>query len=136
MKILWIDDNESILSTFKEMLEAEGHTVDTATTGVRGLQMIREANFAKVPYGVLFTDLDLGPASLDGWKILDILANTNYLRKFLVTGNNLTPTQLDRLSVAKAEYLVKGLDLTEKVLNLVAGLEITANGQKTDSPAI
>jgi len=52
--ILVIDDEEVIRALFKETLEELGHTVITASTGSKGLELVKQRNF-----DLLFLDLKM-----------------------------------------------------------------------------
>jgi excisionase family DNA binding protein len=78
--ILVIDDDEFILSVFKETLEEAGHTVITADTGQKGL-----AGIMKQDFDLIFLDLKL--PGTDGAKILsEIRAVKEKLPVIIITG--------------------------------------------------
>ncbi|MBI2880537.1 MAG: PAS domain S-box protein [Candidatus Tectomicrobia bacterium] len=61
-RILIIDDEEEIVKLFHEVLELEGHAVETATDPHDGL-----AQFRKRPFDLVFTDL--GMPGMPGWEV-------------------------------------------------------------------
>jgi excisionase family DNA binding protein len=78
--ILVIDDDEFILSVFKETLEEEGHTVITADNGQKGLAHVMEQDF-----DLIFLDLKMPGA--DGAEILrNIRAVKENLPVIIITG--------------------------------------------------
>lgn len=70
-RILYIDDEETLRETFKELLEIDGHTVDTAESGHEGLKIFSEKLAAGIKYNVVFTDL--GMPGMDGWEVAEQL---------------------------------------------------------------
>jgi len=62
-RVLVIDDEEMILSLFKETLEEQGHTVITADTSAKGLAYVMRQNFDLIL-------LDLKMSGTDGAEIL------------------------------------------------------------------
>ena len=62
-KILIVDDDESIGSLFKDVLELEGHVVTTATESLKGLELAKEKD-----YNLIF--LDLMMPGIDGAEFL------------------------------------------------------------------
>jgi DNA-binding response OmpR family regulator len=63
MRILIVDDEPHILSTFSFCLEAEGYYVDTARDGAEGL-----TKFGKGPWDVVI--LDIRMPRIDGVEVL------------------------------------------------------------------
>jgi CheY-like chemotaxis protein len=55
LHILLIDDEPMVSAVIREMLEAEGHTVEVAASGEAGL----EAYDARGPFGLVITDMSL-----------------------------------------------------------------------------
>ena len=66
MKILVIDDERSIRNLMQEILEDEGHSVDVAEDGAKGVEMAD-----KEKYDVIFCDIKM--PSLSGEEVLDTL---------------------------------------------------------------
>lgn len=82
-KILIIDDNEDILSIFKESLADEGYDVSIANSGKKGIELINKKQF-----DLLVTDINMpGISGIDILKkakdhclnIPIILMSANYL---------------------------------------------------------
>ena len=79
-RILVIDDEELVLSVFKETLEAEGHTVVTAKTGAKGLAYVLQQDF-----DLIFLDLKM--PNTDGAEILhEIRSVKRKLPVIIITG--------------------------------------------------
>ena len=79
-RILVIDDEEIILSLFKETLEEKGHTVVTADTSARGLAHVMQRDF-----DLIFLDLKM--SGTDGAEILrEMRGVKNKLPVIIITG--------------------------------------------------
>lgn len=118
LNILVIEDNPDTVAVFSDVLTHEGHNVSTATSGVDGLKLIREAG--SEAFDLIFCDLGL-PA-YDGFEIAKrIRAKQSDIRPCLIayTGYN----QLeDRERARKAgfdHFLVKPV-ASDVLLNLIS----------------
>jgi two-component system, OmpR family, response regulator MprA len=65
-RLLVVDDEPEITSTFKTILGSEGYEVVTASDGVEALEAIRRERFSVIL-------LDLLLPRLDGWAVLEQL---------------------------------------------------------------
>lgn len=83
-KILLIDDSLSILKVVSRLLKLNGHTVDTASNGLLGLEKLKKT-FDTEDYDMVLTDLQM--------PIMDGIEATDRYRKFESEENmkNLTP---------------------------------------------
>jgi len=80
MRILVIDDDESIRLVLSEMLESMGHYVAIASGGKAGVERFSEERF-----DIVFTDL--GMPGMSGWDVAGAIKETNPdTILFLVTG--------------------------------------------------
>ena len=57
--ILIVDDEKSIRSTMREILEYEGYTVQEATDGRQGLDMIKENTYDVVLLDIKMPKMDV-----------------------------------------------------------------------------
>ncbi|MFW5791143.1 MAG: ATP-binding protein [Desulfohalobiaceae bacterium] len=71
LRILCIDDEQTLRDLVVEMLEQEGHRVDTAASGEEGIAACAAALNAGKPFDVVLTDL--GMPHLDGIAVTDEL---------------------------------------------------------------
>ncbi|MFW6137799.1 MAG: PAS domain S-box protein [Spirochaetota bacterium] len=71
MRILVIDDDPSILELLKEMLETEGHTVEAAEEGEKGINIFSESEHRGSPFDIVFTDQ--GMPEMVGTEVISIL---------------------------------------------------------------
>jgi CheY-like chemotaxis protein len=71
LRILCIDDEPLVRELIKEMLEHDGHKVETTDGGETGLSAFRSARDADKPFDVVITDL--GMPNLDGRQVAAIM---------------------------------------------------------------
>jgi signal transduction histidine kinase/ActR/RegA family two-component response regulator/HAMP domain-containing protein len=71
LHILCIDDEPLLRGVMKEILEAEGHTVDLADNGESGVDRFRGASAGENPFSVVITDL--GMPKLNGNQVAQIV---------------------------------------------------------------
>jgi len=71
MRILCIDDEPLLCELLKEILERDGHTVETSDGGQSGLNAFRKALSDQKPFDVVITDL--GMPYLDGREVVKVL---------------------------------------------------------------
>jgi len=71
LHILCIDDEPLLRGVMKEILEAEGHTVDLADNGQSGVDRFRGASTSDNPFSVVITDL--GMPQLNGNQVAHIV---------------------------------------------------------------
>ena len=71
LHILCIDDEPLLRGVMKEILEAEGHTVDLADNGQSGVERFRGATESDNPFSVVITDL--GMPQLNGNQVAQIV---------------------------------------------------------------
>lgn len=76
-KILVVDDSLTIREVQRNMLEAQGYTVDVAVDGVDGWNHLRQNT-----YHLLITDIDM--PRLNGWELLEKVKNHSVLNKLPV----------------------------------------------------
>lgn len=99
--ILLIDDDEGILSSFKEMLEQEGYTVDTARTGKQALEKARSQY-----YNLYVIDLKLPDTK--GTKLLTEINDVSpKSRKVIITGYPSLDNAVDSVNLQADAYLIK-----------------------------
>ncbi|MBF0382831.1 MAG: response regulator [Magnetococcales bacterium] len=85
--ILVIDDDVQFLQYLNEVLSDEGHKVETASNGSKGLKMLEEK-----PFDVLITDIFM--PEKDGIELLRDLRKTNLEIKIIAIsggGQNYSP---------------------------------------------
>lgn len=90
-KILVIDDQRSIRSTLKDILEMEGHTVVLAEDGAQGVEA-----FAADSFDVVLTDIKM--PNMDGMEVLDKIMETRPDCPVIMISAMATLTRLSRAS--------------------------------------
>ncbi len=103
LRILVVDDDPIILKTLLTILEQDGHTVEAADGGQRGIDAFRAANERREPFAVVFTDL--GMPHVDGRAVASaVKASRPQTPVILLTGwghrllaENDTPQNVDRV---------------------------------------
>jgi signal transduction histidine kinase len=107
--VLIVDDEVEVAAVFAEMLERDGHSVDTVTDGAAALQML-----AQRPYDLVVTDTKMpvldGPAFYEelGRRFPAMLGRVIFL-----TGDVLGREKREFLEGSGAPFLMKPCDLNE-----------------------
>ena len=84
LKILCIDDQQSILDVLKIILQSAGHKVETALEGQSGLDAFRAAVSLKDPFAAVITDL--GMPGMDGRQVAKIIKQESPTPVIMLTG--------------------------------------------------
>ena len=71
LRILFVDDEPLLRELMHEILQGDGHTVETADGGQSGLEAFRKAIREKQPFDVVITDL--GMPHMDGRQLTTLL---------------------------------------------------------------
>ena len=112
-KILIVDDDDAIRTTMKAILEDEGYTVDTASTGKEAI-----ARTEKDVYNLALLDIRL--PDMEGVDLLKLMKDpTPRTRKIMVTGFPTVQNAISAVNKQADAYLVKPVDI-EKLLQTVA----------------
>ena len=111
--ILIVDDDRGILKSFKELLEPEGYSVDTAETALETVEKCR-AN----PYNLAIIDIKL--RDVEG---TDLLARVHEIlpraRKIMITGYPSLDNAVDSVNFQADAYIIKPVN-PEAFLRVVA----------------
>jgi DNA-binding NtrC family response regulator len=111
-RILVVDDDETIRTTMKAILEDEGYLVDLASTGKEAIQKTKETS-----YNVALLDIRL--PDMEGVELLKLMKDTvPRMRKIMVTGYPSVQNAIGALNKSADVYLLKPVDI-EKLLNTV-----------------
>jgi signal transduction histidine kinase/ActR/RegA family two-component response regulator len=102
-RILLVDDEPRLLQALREVLEADGHDVETADGGQAGTDLFRAAKDRGAPFSVVITDL--GMPHVDGHQVAaaikasapatTVLMLTGWGQRLAATGE--TPANVDRV---------------------------------------
>jgi len=82
LRVLFVDDEPLLRELVKEILEHEGHTVETADGGQAGLDAFRAAKQSGTAFDVVVTDL--GMPHLDGRQLAQILKSESPLTPIIM----------------------------------------------------
>lgn len=111
-RILVVDDDETIRTTMKAILQDEGYQVDLAATGKEAIQKTQEK-----PYNVALLDIRL--PDMEGVELLKLLKDgIPRTRKIMVTGYPSMQNAISALNKNADAYLLKPVDV-EKLLTTV-----------------
>ncbi len=106
MRVLLIEDDESIQELLRVYFEAKGHAVSAAADGVEGLKTFNAA----LPELVL---LDVGLPKLDGWAVLQAIRASSSVPVVLLTALDDTEDVVRGLAMGADDYLTKPFDVRE-----------------------
>lgn len=103
-RILVVDDDESIRSTVKAILQEEGYTVDIASTGQEAIQKSKDNK-----YNVALLDIRL--PDIEGVELLELLKEgVPRIRKIMVTGYPSIQNSVAAVNKRADAYLIKPVD--------------------------
>ncbi|MBX7161036.1 MAG: response regulator transcription factor [Acidimicrobiia bacterium] len=97
--MLLVDDDRSILSTLRRLLELEGYEVLTAETGGEALQ--------RVDNGVDLVVLDLNLPGIDGVEVCRRIRYTSTIPVLMLTARDQVEDRVAGLDAGADDYLVK-----------------------------
>lgn len=116
-KILVIDDMKSIRNTLKEILEYEGHEVETAEDGLDGFE-----KFTAGKYDVILTDIKM--PNMDGMEVLEkIIATGTDAPIIMISGHGNIDTAVDAIKKGAYDFIVKPLDLNRLLITIRNAVE-------------
>lgn len=111
-KILIVDDDESIRTTMKAILEDENYIVEIATNGKQAIQMSNEKM-----YNIALLDIRL--PDIEGVELLKLMKEyVPRTRKIMVTGFPTIQNAVTAVNKKADAYLLKPVDV-EKLLQIV-----------------
>lgn len=112
VRILVVDDDESIRKTMKAILEDEGYLVDLAASGKEAVEKANNAT-----YNLALLDIRL--PDIDGVELLKLMKDSvPRTRKIMVTGFPSMQNAISAVNKNADAYLVKPVDV-EKLLDTV-----------------
>ncbi len=115
-KILVIDDERSIRSTLREILEYEGYEMDEAPDGPAALELA-----AVEKYDVILCDIKM--PQMDGIEVLDKLLVMNDTPVVMISGHGNIETAVDALKKGAYDYISKPLDLNRLLVSIRNAIE-------------
>jgi DNA-binding response OmpR family regulator len=119
--ILAIEDDPAIRDALESGLSERGHTVQTAATGVAGL----EAVLGDRPDLVL---LDLGLPDVDGLTVIGMIRAASAVPIIVITAVDDDPTMVRALDAGADDYVVKPFRLDQVTARIRAVMRRTRRG--------
>ncbi len=106
-RILVVDDEQGVMITIQAILEQEGYTVDSASSGTMAIEQLQHHH-----YDLVLTDLRLG--DIDGLDVL-AAARRSSLRtvSIVLTGYASLESAIQAMREGAYDYLVKPTDVEE-----------------------
>ena len=124
--ILAIEDDPSIRAALESGLTERGHSVQTAATGISGL----EAVLGERPDLVL---LDLGLPDVDGLTVITMIRAASAVPIIVITAVDDDPTMVRALDSGADDYVVKPFRLDQVTARIRAVMRRT-NGRPSPEP--
>lgn len=116
-QILVVDDEKSIRSTLKEILEYEGYIVSEAVDGLSAMQMIETGN-----YDCILCDIKM--PNMDG---MDVLKRSNEVSPetpiIIISGHGNIETAVEAVKMGAYDYIAKPPDLNRLLITVRNALE-------------
>lgn len=126
-RVLIIDDDKTICTILKDVLEGEGYEVSTALTGEEGVKEYRDNVFSVVL-------LDLRLPDIDGISVLKhILAFDPQAVVVMMTGYGSVDSAVAAIRIGAADYLQKPLSNDEIILKIETSLRAKTARQELAS---
>jgi DNA-binding NtrC family response regulator len=110
-RILVIDDEQSIRSTLREILEYEKFRVDDAPDGAEGLKLAREHR-----YDAILCDIKM--PKMDGLETLNQLMGFTETPVIMISGHGTIETAVEAIRKGAFDYIAKPLDLNRLLVTL------------------
>lgn len=110
-RILIIDDEKSIRSTLKEILEYEKYQVDEAADGMEGLKRVNEER-----YDVILCDIKM--PRMDGMEVLVQVMKMTDAPVIMISGHGTIETAVEAIKAGAYDYIAKPPDLNRLLVTL------------------
>ena len=116
-KILLVDDDETIRSTMKAILEDEGYSVDSASNGKEAIKKTQEQS-----YNLALLDIRL--PDMEGVELLKLMKEPMpRMRKIMVTGFPSLQNAVEAVNKNADAYLIKPVDVDKLLATVKEQLE-------------
>ena len=113
MKILIVDDDRKLCRLVADYLEPMGYDVDATHNGSKGLEMVREGDYAAVI-------LDVMMPQMDGFEVLKRLREESDLPVIMLTARGEETDRIVGLEMGADDYLPKTFSSRELLARLRA----------------
>lgn len=111
-KILVIDDERSIRSTLKEILEYEKYEVDLASSGLEGLEM-----FSANTYDIILCDIKM--PEMDGMEVIEkIFEQGSDAPVIMISGHGNIDNAVQAIKRGAYDFIEKPLDLNRLLITI------------------
>ncbi|MCX6233176.1 MAG: sigma-54 dependent transcriptional regulator [Bacteroidetes bacterium] len=110
-RILVIDDERSIRSTLREILEYEKFDVDDAADGIQGLEMIKNST-----YDVILCDIKM--PQMDGIEVLEKTIQVSDTPVVMISGHGTIDTAVEAIKKGAFDFISKPLDLNRLLITI------------------
>jgi two-component system nitrogen regulation response regulator NtrX len=117
-RILIIDDERSIRSTLREILEYEKYMVDDAADGEAGLQLVKEKKFDAIL-------CDIKMPKMDGIEVLTAIMGMTDTPVIMISGHGTIDTAVEAIKKGAYDYISKPVDLNRLLVALRNALDRT-----------
>ena len=115
-RILVIDDERSIRSTLREILEYEKYIVDDAENGATALEFIKTNK-----YDIILCDIKM--PQMDGMEVLEKLLPLTDTPIVMISGHGTIETAVEAIKKGAYDYISKPLDLNRLLITIRNGLD-------------
>jgi DNA-binding NtrC family response regulator len=124
-KLLIVDDERTIRSTLREILEYENHQVEEAVDGAEGWEKIQKGGF-----DILLSDIKM--PKIDGTELLDkVIASGIDCPVIMISGHGTIETAVECIKKGAYDYIAKPLDLNRLMITLRNALDKSTLIQET-----
>jgi CheY-like chemotaxis protein len=111
-KIMIIDDEEEMRNVLSEILQDDGHKIEVAANGKRGIELLKKKEF-----DLIFTDL--GMPGMSGRQVAEEIKRiNNTIPVALITGWGVQPEDFE-MKKSGVDFIVKKPFRVDQVLQLV-----------------
>lgn len=116
-KLLIIDDERSIRSTLREILEYENYEVDDIDNGIEGLELIKKNN-----YDLVLCDIKMN--KMDGLEVLENALNQKPDLPFvMISGHGTVETAIEASKKGAFDFISKPPDLNRLLITVRNALD-------------
>jgi len=121
-KLLLIEDEESLLDVLSMNLTLEGYKIETASTGNRAIELIKNS------YDLIILDIML--PDINGFDICELIRKDSQVPIMFISAKGTSTDRIKGLKIGGDDYLVKPFHLEEfllRVQNLISRQEKNIN---------
>src|SRR4030043_831620 len=110
--ILVIDDEKSIRSTLKDILEHEGFNIEVASNGPEAIEIFSKSQFDAVP-------CEIKMPGMDGIEVLEkIQSITNEVPVIMISGHGTIDTAVEAIKKGAYDFIEKPPDLNRLLITI------------------